>query len=587
VATSAGEIEVKLTLDADDFKKILNDSKSDLQETSDSMNAAVLGIGAAIAAGLAAIGAFLKSSLDSYAQYQTSVTRLTAALSAQGLAADSTVQHLTNLAQHLQDITGVSDNNIIAAQALLTTYGLQGATLDKATQAALDLSAAMGIDLERAAQLLGKAYDGNTASLSRYGIMINEHTDTSRKFAAVMDQVNQRFGGAAQAQAETYTGKLNIMKAAFEDFEKAIGQLLAGPAGALVVMMTSVIRTFTDWVSIMANIHSSLGSVGEMISGFVSTVMGPLLNGIFNLEFQLTAILDKIPFMHTSVAILNVDIFDQQQKLNANIAAWQKAMTQAKATTDSQKKGVEDVTAAVDDQTKGVADAAESQTKFVSDSMNEEAKLRSKLAADAKKEHEDFVASFITTEGDLWGFATQTSNSFFQGFGDGFAKMVIEGKNFGDSMKQVFQDMAEQIISYIVQMIAKLLVLFALEQATGVGAGIAGGGMIGGFFAEGGVINEPSIITGLRSGRKILAGESGPEVVTPAGGSGMNQTAAEMGGLPGSGGGGDITINIQGQFLEADSNSWNRLMREQIIPQIRRFTMSSPTGPFNRTRGVI
>lgn len=585
MATSAGEVEVKLTLNADQFSSVLEQSKGQLATEAEGMETSTVAIEAAAAAALLAIGVFLKNAVSAYADYQTSVTRLTSALNAQGLASAGVVTHLTDMAQHLQDLTGVSDNNIISAQALLVTYGLSGGTLDRATEAALNLSAAMGVDLDRAATLLGKAYDGNTASLSRYGIMINTHTETSQKFAAVMDQVNQRFAGAAQAQADTYTGKLNIMKAAFEDFEKAIGSLLAGPAGAFVTMLTNVLRMFTDWVSIMANVHTNLGSIANMIGGFVATVLGPFMNGLDQIQYSLLAILDKIPGLHTMVALLNLDIFDQQQQMQANIAAWQKAMTAAKQTTDAQKKGVTDVKAAVEDETKGVADAADSQSKFVSDSLADQMKYTSQQYANIKKAKQDLNDSLKTSDTDMWNFATSESNTFFQGFGDSMAKSLVEGKSFGDSMKAVFQDMAEQIISYIVQMIAKMIVLFALETATGVGP--AAGGAISAFsgaFADGGVIQEPSIITGLKSGRRILAGENGPEAVVPM--SGGNMTTAEMGSSPGGGGGGSITINISGQMIEGDSNSWNRLMREQIIPQIRRYTMTSPTGPFNRTRGV-
>lgn len=582
MATSAGEVEVKLTLNADDFQKILQKSQGDLQSASEGMETSTIAIGAAIAAALAAIGAFLKDALNSFATYQTAVTRLTAALTAQGLATDDTIHHLTSFANQLQETTGVTQENVLAAQAMLTTYGLSGKTLDDATVAALNLSAAMGIDLERAASLLGKAYDGNTSSLSRYGILINKHIDTSQKFAAVMDQVNQRFGGAAQAQADTYTGRMNIMKGAFNDLEIEIGAMLAGPIGDMIVKVTSMIKIFTDWVSITATLHSEFGGFTSMLSSFMSSVFSGFINSVFSFEQQIISLLDKIPGLHTAAAVLNLDLFDAKNKLDAETAAWQKNMTTAQATLTAKKAGNQAALASQVDLTKGVVDASASQTQAVKDQMNEQTKAYSQAAAAAKTAYIDFGKSFVTTQAEMWSFATSMSGTFFSGFGDGFAKMIVEGQNFSESMKALFKNMAEQLISYIVQIILKLTAMFLLESALGFPVGGAMAGI--GAFATGGVITEPSIMVGLRTGSKTMVGEAGPETVSP-----MNGGNQDSGGGGSSSGGGasHITVNISGQFLEGDQTMWRQMVNQQIIPAIRRFTMSSPTGPFNRTRGTV
>lgn len=46
-----------------------------------------------------------------------------------------------------------------------------------------------------------------------------------------------------------------------------------------------------------------------------------------------------------------------------------------------------------------------------------------------------------------------------------------------------------------------------------------------------------------------------------------------------------VQFHISGQFLEANSAKWQQLVRESIIPEIRRFTDISPQGPFTRKRG--
>ena len=109
----------------------------------------------------------------------------------------------------------------------------------------------------------------------------------------------------------------------------------------------------------------------------------------------------------------------------------------------------------------------------------------------------------------------------------------------------------------------------AEQMASFMNNSTAGAGAIRA-FATGGVIDEPTMLTGLRSGKQGIMGEAGPEAIVPMNG----------------GGGGDIHIHINGAFIEGDPGFWQRLIRERIAPEIRRWTMSSPVGPFQRYRGT-
>ncbi len=578
MATSAGEVEVKLTLNADDFRKALGQGSTDLT----SFNSVLKGLATTLAAtfSFGAIAGFFKSSIEAYAENQLAVTRLTAALNNQGIASDKLLKHLTGMATELQTLTGVQDEAIINAQTLLTTFGIQGETLDRVTKATLDLSAATGIDLQRAALLLGKAYEGQTSSLSRYGVVVNQHIPLQERFAAVMDQVNFRFGGAAAAQAETYTGRLNIMKASFNDLQEQIGAFLAGPAGGFMTWLQHTITLESSSLKSITEASAALGGFGNVLKVVGIELLRMVVDAMTSIMQLMINMIPRLPLIGTQIDRLKQHVSDLNKTINDEINKWQQSTQVA---MEASKKKVE----AVSLQTKQIVEIAVIGDGLINQSMKdrlaEETKLRSKHAEEAKAAHIEFIEGFVTRESDMWKEATDLASTFTKGVGDGFAKMVIEGKNFTDSMKDLFKNMAEQMISYVIQIIAKLLVLLALESATGTGP--AGGSFMRA-FATGGMITEPSVMVGLRTGSRTIVGEQGPEMVSPMNG-GTQGGSADMG----SGGGGSnspsITINISGQFVEGDQNSWNRLLREKIIPQIRRFTMSSPTGPFNRTRGVV
>ena len=60
--------------------------------------------------------------------------------------------------------------------------------------------------------------------------------------------------------------------------------------------------------------------------------------------------------------------------------------------------------------------------------------------------------------------------------------------------------------------------------------------------------------------------------------------AFEAGGVRG-GGDVNLTVNISGQFLEADEDKWRKVFKK-ILGEVQRHTMISPTSNFLRRRGA-
>lgn len=76
-------------------------------------------------------------------------------------------------------------------------------------------------------------------------------------------------------------------------------------------------------------------------------------------------------------------------------------------------------------------------------------------------------------------------NMFSTQFGQAFGQMIVHGKNFGESMMKLFEDMAVAFIAEVTRMIAQWLIFTALTGGTG---GAAGGifGWIGRLFRHSG-----------------------------------------------------------------------------------------------------
>ena len=316
-----------------------------------------------------------------------------------------------------------------------------------------------------------------------------------------------------------------------------------------------------------------MGGFGNSLKSVVLEVLRIIVQSLFDAITQLT-ILGPI------LKLIGVDIMAVKAGIDSQIDSWQKATIEAGSAAAEAKKGQEGVRAEIIFTNKVQEESTASAYRTTKDASDKRitdwiAEKQNEVVWDTKAKE---ALGFNT---NVWvDFSFKAINSVTDQMGQGVADMILESRKFADVIKQIWKDLARQVISFIVSIIAKWLVLQALTGGRAGSllkvAGVAG-------MAEGGVINEPSVITGLRSGNQIIAGEKGREFVVPESG------ITDVGGKGFDGGGGgtlNVTVNISGQFLEGDENSWQRLIREKVVPEIRRFTMSNPTGMFNRRRGA-
>ena len=87
----------------------------------------------------------------------------------------------------MQATTTYSDEQLAGALQRMMTFGLSYDQAMKALGATIDFAAAKQMDLESAATLVGKAVDGNTAIMKRYGVDITVAKDATDKFTPVLD----------------------------------------------------------------------------------------------------------------------------------------------------------------------------------------------------------------------------------------------------------------------------------------------------------------------------------------------------------------------------------------------------------------
>ena len=91
---------------------------------------------------------------------------------------------------------------------------------------AQDISAATGKDLASVSLALAKASQGQFTALSKLGIPLDDNIKKSKDFEKVVGLLNDQFGGAAEAAANTFGGQIKILNGQFGEIMETIGAAL-------------------------------------------------------------------------------------------------------------------------------------------------------------------------------------------------------------------------------------------------------------------------------------------------------------------------------------------------------------------------
>lgn len=200
-----------------------------------------------LAAGLT-IGLALRAFIANTIEAQNALAQLTAAVKSTGGAAGFTVPELDEMSQALSKISTFSDEAVKGGLSRLLTYtGIQGPMFREAARAALDMAAALRIDMTSAAEKVGNALQYPTEainSLTKQGFRFTaeqkrliagfESTGQLAKAQAIiLGELDLAYKGSAEAARNTLGGALIALKNAFTDTLEVSKESSSGIIGAI------------------------------------------------------------------------------------------------------------------------------------------------------------------------------------------------------------------------------------------------------------------------------------------------------------------------------------------------------------------
>ena len=250
---------------------------------------------------LSAVTDFVGGAIEEASAWNSVMAQTEAVIKSTGGAAGLTATQMSEMAQAMSASNGASlfsDDAILGAQNVLATFtNIKGQNFGGATQSIIDMSQALGIDLNSAAMQVGKALNDpikGIAALGRSGVQFTaeqeatikalvETGDVAGAQALMMKELNTQFGGSAAAAVGTYAGQQIVLKEKFADLQQTLGEALMPllmefgmfMSDTVVPATKTAIESLSGFITSMNQAGTTSG-VFDSIRGAIAAVPGVL-----------------------------------------------------------------------------------------------------------------------------------------------------------------------------------------------------------------------------------------------------------------------------------------------------------------------
>jgi len=260
-----------------------------------------LGIGGAAVGGVAALGAAMVQGVKDAAAYQDLANRTANVLKTTGNVAGTSVKQVQALAGELESLSGVDEELIVNSQNVLATFTNirnvgKNRIFDDATKSALDMSVALGTDLQGASIQVGKALNDpikGVTALQRVGVSFTQDqkdqikalVQSGRTMDAqklILGELNKEFGGAAKAAGQGFNGSLARLKDTLGDTGRTLGQKLLPHLTDLFNWVNDRLPGAIAWMGdtwttkVKPALEKTWG-VGKKLTGWIKNDLNPFI----------------------------------------------------------------------------------------------------------------------------------------------------------------------------------------------------------------------------------------------------------------------------------------------------------------------
>lgn len=227
-----------------------------------------------------------------YAVQLKAEQKLVQAVNNTSSALNLSTQAMIEQANALSRVTEFGDEVIISAQGVLAQFGkIGGDTMPRATEAVLDMAAALGTDASSAAERLGRALsDPETAAtrLRRANIVLTESQeeaidafvaagDQAGAMGVILGQVEQQFGGFAESVGQSSVGIIQRFENLRGDIQEKVGEIATALRVNLIETITpafeSILQWFNDNSGVIYAVFTNIGPIMQATATYVQNLL--------------------------------------------------------------------------------------------------------------------------------------------------------------------------------------------------------------------------------------------------------------------------------------------------------------------------
>lgn len=222
-------------------------------------------------------------------------------------------------AAQLQSKSIYGDETIIEQQAFLAALGLTERQIGATINAAVQLSAALGMDLNSATRNLAKTYSGLAGELGESIPALRNLTEEQMKAGGAIEYVNANYKGFAETAAQTGMGPLQQLKNSLGDLAEQFGMVLVPIIQKLADKLKEIAERFQQ-------LSPAMREVVTIIAAFAASA-GPLVVVVGNIVGAFKNIIAIIPAVNAGIASISLTIGGAVAALGALVGLLYKAKT--------------------------------------------------------------------------------------------------------------------------------------------------------------------------------------------------------------------------------------------------------------------
>ena len=309
-------LTLALAADIDNLKKGLKNADDEIQTFGDKVGAFGKKAAAAFAVAAAAAVAYgTKLAVDGVKaaiEDEQAQLRLAAALRTATGATEGQIKATEDFILQTSLATGVADDQLRPAMQRLAVSTKDTGEAQRLLSLALDISKGKGIELETVANALGRAQDGNTASLGRLGLGLSKAELSTLSFTEIQTKLSDLYGGAAATNAETFQGKIDRLKVGFDEAKESLGTALLPFVEQFITFLSETgIPTLNGFIAGLTgdeglsaaldetqrgaeSFGKTIAAISGIISGFI-TFLREAIGLVVSLANELIRVVNIIP----------------------------------------------------------------------------------------------------------------------------------------------------------------------------------------------------------------------------------------------------------------------------------------------------